>query len=255
MIPKERIITLQKSFLNIWPPKQCFFLNGWILTFTGGLTGRSNSILAINYTGNNLDEDISIAETAYKRYNLPVRFKLADHFDPPELEGALLERGYTYSNYSLITMGCNNPVVKITQNQDFSYEFSENRSSEYTDFLAKYSSSLTEDQQIMTEVSQRIIIPKKCFILGKKGNTIVGSTMVILDPQGYLYIAELFVHPGFRRRKIGSSLVTKAIEWGMSLGCTCYWLHVERDNKEGIELYEKFGFQKWYNYNYLLKNN
>ena len=105
MLSKEEIIKHQKMFFNIWPPKHYFFLNGWTLTFTGGITGRSNSVLAVNYTGTNLDEDIDFVESAYAQYELPVRFKLSDCFDPPELEEKLLKRNYIYSDYSIITMG------------------------------------------------------------------------------------------------------------------------------------------------------
>ena len=111
----------------------------------------------------------------------------------------------------------------------------------------------TEDQKIMLEITQRIRIPRKQFILAKKENTVVGSIMAILDPQGYLYLAELFVHPDFRRQKIGLSLVTEAMEWGRNRGATKCWLHVEKDNIKGITLYEELGFQNWYDYNYLMK--
>jgi ribosomal protein S18 acetylase RimI-like enzyme len=255
MLPKERIITFQKLFLNIWPPKEIYFLNGWVITLTGGLTGRSNSILTFDYTGDDLDEDIEIVEAFYRNYNLPVRFKLADYFSPPDLEERLFERGYRNSNYSLITMGCNIQTVKLrkSKNDEFSIEFTEQMSSEFSNFLTEYSSNLTEDQQIMAEVTKRIVIPKKRFILAKEGKNVVGTVMAVFDPQGNMYLAELFVHPDYRRRKIGLSLVTEAMEWGMSCGVTNYWLHVERDNKKAIELYENLEFQKWYSYKYLLK--
>ncbi|MHA2225704.1 MAG: GNAT family N-acetyltransferase [Candidatus Hodarchaeales archaeon] len=253
-MPKEKIMRFQKLFLNIWPPRHYFFLNGWILTFTGGLTGRSNSVLTIDYTGENLEEDITTVETAYKIQNLPVRFKLADYFNPPELTDILLERGYRYSNYSLITVGCKVREIKAPTDDEFSYEFTEQRTSEFSDFLTKFSSSLTEDQHIMTEITRRIFIPKKCFILAKLGKIIIGSIMVVLDPQGYMYIAELFVHPDYRRRKIGTSLVVNAMEWGKSHNGSICWLHVERDNEKAVELYEKMGFQKWYGYRYMIKD-
>lgn len=252
MLSKEEIIRFQKMFFNIWPPKHYFFLNGWILTFTGGVTGRSNSVLAVDYTGINLDEDIKFVESAYTKYHLPVRFKLSECFDPPELEEKLLKRDYVYSDYSIKTMGSKMRKIDTTMTR-FDYEFAEEQTIEFSYFLETFSSNYTEDQQIMAEITQRIIIPKKRFVLVKKGETIFGSIMVVLDSQGYMYIAELFIHPDYRRQKIGYSLLTKAMEWGKNHGATIYWLHVEKDNKNAIALYEKLGFQNWYNYRYLMK--
>jgi ribosomal protein S18 acetylase RimI-like enzyme len=253
MLSKEEIIKYQKMFFNIWPPKHYFFLNGWILAFTGGVTGRSNSVLAVNYSGNNLDKDIDFAESAYTKYNLPVRFKLSEYYDPPELEEKLLERDYVYSDYSIITMGSDVQEIRTKLSKELVYEATEEQTPEFSNFLQTFSSAYTEDQQIMVEITQRIIIPKKRFILAKEEKTIVGCILAILDQQGSMYIAELFIHPDYRRQKIGFSLLTEAIEWGRNQGMTHYWLHVEKENTPAIILYEKFGFQNWYSYRYLMK--
>ncbi|UCG04573.1 MAG: GNAT family N-acetyltransferase [Candidatus Heimdallarchaeota archaeon] len=253
MLSKEEIIKYQKIFFNIWPPKHYFFLNGWILTFTGGNTGRSNSVLAVKYTGINLEKDIDFVESAYRKYNLPARFKLSSYFYPSELEEKLRNRGYMYSDYSINTMGLEIQELQTKLNEEIVYEVTEEQSSEFSEFLTTFSSNYTEDQNIMLEVTQRIKIPKKRFILAKKENSIVGSVMAILDPQGYLYIAELFIHPDHRRQKIGFSLLTEAIEWGRNHGATICWLHVEKENRKAIVLYEKLGFQYWYSYKYLMK--
>jgi ribosomal protein S18 acetylase RimI-like enzyme len=253
MLSKIEIIKYQLKFFNIWPPKHVYFLNGWVLAFTGGVTGRSNSVLAVNYTGKNLNEDINFVESAYLRYNLPVRFKLSSCFNPPELEEELIERGYSYSNYSIKTMGSEIQDFETKLEDEIVFIISEEQTPDFSNFLTKFSSIYTEDQKIMLEITQRIRIPRKRFILAKKENTVVGSIMAILDPQGYLYVAELYVHPDFRRQKIGLSLVTEAIEWGRYRDATKCWLHVEKDNTKGIALYEKLGFQNWYSYNYLMK--
>lgn len=253
MISKEEINKYQKMFFNIWPPKHYFFLNGWILTFTGGVTGRSNSVLAVNYTGINLDEDIRFVESVYTKYNLPVRFKLSECTDPPELEEELLKRDYVYSDYSIRTMGSDIQEIKTPMNEELVYEFTDEDSSEFSYFLETFPLNYTEDQQIMAEITQRIIIPKKRFILARKEKNIVGSIMAVLDPQGCMYIAELFIHPEFRRQKIGYSLLTEAMQWGKNLGASKYWLHVENDNTKAIVLYKKLGFQIWYSYRYLVR--
>ncbi|MFX0208785.1 MAG: GNAT family N-acetyltransferase, partial [Candidatus Hodarchaeota archaeon] len=246
MLSKVEIIKYQKNFFNIWPPKHCYFLNGWILAFTGGKTGRSNSVLAVDYYGVNVDSDIEFVESVYEQQNLPVRFKLSECLNPPELEEKLLERNYIYSDYTIIAMGSENQKFPNQSNDKFHFKSSEVQTPEFMKFLDKFSTETTEDQQIMFEITQRIVIPKKCFISAKAGKIIVSSIMAILDPQGAMYIAELFVHPSYRRQKLGLSLLTKAMKWGRDLGATKYWLHVEKNNSSAITLYESLGFQIWY---------
>jgi len=228
-------------------------MNGWILAFTGGVTGRSNSVLTVDYTGNDLNKDIDIVESTYAKFHLPVRFKISDCLEPPELEVELLKRGYIYSDYSIITMGSNDMSMKGELNEKLVYKFANDQTPEFSHFLKTFSSNYTEDQRIMVDITQRLIIPKKLFILAMIEKNVVGSVMAVLDPQGSLYIAELFIHPDYRRQQIGFSLLLKAIFWGKNLGASSIWLHVEKDNTKALALYKKLDLQKWYNYRYLLK--
>ncbi|MFX1516674.1 MAG: GNAT family N-acetyltransferase [Promethearchaeota archaeon] len=255
MFSKPEIIKYQLKFFNIWPPKHYFFINGWILAFTGGVTGRSNSVLTVNYSGTDLAKDISLVESAYSKFHLPVRFKISDCLEPPELEDELLKRGYIYSDYSIISMGSNNISIKGKLNEELVYKFANDQTPEFSHFLETYSSNYTEDQQIMVDITQRLIIPKKLFILAMKEKKIVGSVMVVLDPQGSMYVAELFVHPEYRRQQIGFSLLKKAILLGKNSGATSIWLHVEKENTKALALYRKLGFRILYSYRYLLRES
>ena len=61
---KNKVRKLQEIFLNSWPAKDYFFLNGWILRFTEGVTWRSNTVIPLNYHGTKktLGEDIHKVE-------------------------------------------------------------------------------------------------------------------------------------------------------------------------------------------------
>ncbi len=55
-------------------------------------------------------------------------------------------------------------------------------------------------------------------------------------------IANVAVHPSFRRRGIGRALVESAIQEALSRGAGEIWLQVREDNEGAISLYEKLGF-------------
>lgn len=72
---KKEVKDLQEYLMNSWPAKHYYFLNGWILRFTDGVTSRANSVFPVRYTGTQktLDEDIDLVEKAYKAHYFAAR--------------------------------------------------------------------------------------------------------------------------------------------------------------------------------------
>ena len=66
----KEVKRFQEFLMNAWPAEQYYFLNGWILRFTKGVTYRANSVMPINYTGNStsIENDIEMVENAYKSF-------------------------------------------------------------------------------------------------------------------------------------------------------------------------------------------
>ncbi|CAG5135846.1 unnamed protein product [Candidula unifasciata] len=87
--------------------------------------------------------------------------------------------------------------------------------------------------------------PRLCF-LAICDNQFVGAIVCKLDLHKKMvrrgYIAMLAVDSEFRRRKIGSTLVTKAIEAMMRDDCDEVVLETEITNQSALRLYENLGF-------------
>ena len=258
MFKKKKIKQLQEILMNCWPAYHYFFLNGWILRFTGGVTARANSVFPLNYHGkpNDLERDLNLVEKAYKVYNLPTIFTIPEVFEPNNLDLKLKERGYQQ-------LGCitNTMIISIENsrdeviNEEFTYIFHTKRVEEISNFLARYSKRNKEEQKVLEALTNRIVIPKKRFIVASYDNEVVGTLLGILDPHGYLYIVDVLVHPNFRQQKIATSMFFKIIKnWGTSNGIEKIWLQVEAENQEAMNLYTKLGFDKVYSYYYLIKN-
>jgi len=58
-----------------------------------------------------------------------------------------------------------------------------------------------------------------------------------------ILLANIAVHPDFRRKGIARRLTRKGIEDAKKRGAKSIWLHVERDNIGAINLYKELGFQ------------
>ena len=96
MTPIKEVKRFQEFLMNALPAEHYFFLNGWILRFTKGVTYRANSVIPLNYTGDSafIESDIEMVENAYKSFNLPAIFTMPEYFEPKELDEALRNRGY-----------------------------------------------------------------------------------------------------------------------------------------------------------------
>lgn len=79
--------------------------------------------------------------------------------------------------------------------------------------------------------------------VAESDNTIIGYMGIwyILD-EGH--ITNIAVAGKYRKKGVGTLLLTEAIEHGKENNITCFTLEVRAGNHEAIKLYEKFGFVK-----------
>lgn len=77
-----------------------------------------------------------------------------------------------------------------------------------------------------------------CFVAAKD-DIFVGAVVIDII-YGQLRIESLYVEEKYRRMNIGSQLLIKALELGISKGCT--FAYLETLNFQGPDFYEKHGF-------------
>ena len=68
------------------------------------------------------------------------------------------------------------------------------------------------------------------------GYAVVGHT------SGSGYLQRLAVHPGYRRRGLGSLLVNDALGWIRRRGATIGWVNTQKSNDNALRLYKNLGF-------------
>ncbi len=80
----------------------------------------------------------------------------------------------------------------------------------------------------------------------EEDNRVVGNASLIpfrnMGDRIYL-IANIAVHPDYRRRGIARTLTQRAMQHGWNKKASALWLHVRDDNPGAIKLYEDLGFQ------------
>lgn len=83
------------------------------------------------------------------------------------------------------------------------------------------------------------------IIVALDDDTVVGMITALdyvhPDKQSQLFVNELGVAPGHRRRGIGTRLLAAMLAHGRTLGCTEAWVGTEVENREAVGLYAKAG--------------
>lgn len=87
-------------------------------------------------------------------------------------------------------------------------------------------------------------LPLSGFVWEEDGH-LVGNLSLIpfqLDNRRNYLIANVAVHPRYRRRGIARSLTSAALEHSRKRGAGSAWLHVREDNEAAVKLYLSLGF-------------
>ena len=85
---------------------------------------------------------------------------------------------------------------------------------------------------MITKLTKRIRIPEKIFEIVRLEDNIIGTMMGVIVGKKFLYIADVLVHPDYRRKNIASTMLYQLIhQWAEKKGTQYVWLQVEENNK------------------------
>lgn len=87
-------------------------------------------------------------------------------------------------------------------------------------------------------------VPLSGYVWEQDGRVVGNLTLIPFFSPRYRYylIANVAVHPDYRRRGIARSLTARAIEFARRRGVKSIWLHARHDNHGAVDLYRAAGF-------------
>lgn len=72
---------------------------------------------------------------------------------------------------------------------------------------------------------------------------VIGNISIVPFPKRHFLLANIAVHPNYRRRGIARQLTGRAMQHVRGRGAKDIWLHVEEVNEGAIKLYRSLGFE------------
>jgi N-acetylglutamate synthase len=211
------------------------------------VTRRANSVLAARMGARHtLDERIELAEQFYRRYGLPARYQLCPASQPPELDAALVARGYTISTPNNVQVAQLAQTAALASGRaQISERFDEA-------WLAAYVASEGETSPAKIaarrEMLQRIG-PPTGFVALEQDGMIVASALGVVE-RGWLGIFNVATHPAYRRRGLGLLALGDLAAWAQERGAERAYLQVMSSNTPALTLYNRLGFTTRYTYWY-----
>ena len=228
-----------------WPALEEMEFNKWKLRFANGFTKRANSANAIGILKSISDSEIDFVEDYYRTRKQSPIFRLASFCTNKEIDNALLERGYSFIDLSLIMTASLDKVP-----MDYR-----------SDILADASTWCNLYYQIvdMTEDNQNTHIRMLNRI---NGNVLYAVIMEEKVPvccglgvvhDNLLGLYDLVTAPAFRGKGLATKLCSNLMSWAKSLGAVSSYVQVVGGNSPAINLYEKLGYRTNYHYWYRIK--
>jgi ribosomal protein S18 acetylase RimI-like enzyme len=95
-------------------------------------------------------------------------------------------------------------------------------------------------------LSERVNLPMSGFVWEEDGKIVGNLTLIPYHVRGvrYYLIANVAVHPDYRRRGIAFRLTKRALEQARQQNIPASWLHVREENDGAVQLYRSLGFRE-----------
>ncbi|NTW02881.1 MAG: GNAT family N-acetyltransferase, partial [Oscillochloris sp.] len=185
-------------------------IDGWRLRYSGGVTRRANSVLAL-HNGSRVvfEQRLALAEAFYARYQLPCRFQISPASQPLGLGEALIAYGYHTTPGTNVQVGSLGPMRAGATGRTRIVEQLEEH------WLAAYIES--EGETTPAKIAARRdmlqrIGPRTGFAAIDVEGQIAAVALGVIE-RGWMGLFNVSTHPNFRRRGLAHALLGDLAAW------------------------------------------
>lgn len=100
--------------------------------------------------------------------------------------------------------------------------------------------------QWASNMTENATLPLTGFVWEENGRIVGNASIIPFRERGkrIFLIANIAVHPEYRRRGIARALTRRAMKYGWDKKADALWLHVRDDNPGALRLYQELGFEE-----------
>jgi GNAT superfamily N-acetyltransferase len=258
-LPRSTCLLVEELAANAVAATTVQLVDGWLLrAWPEAPFRRCNSVLAIRGDARGLDARIRIAESFYRRRDLPVRFQLGPVVEPPELEPQLAARGYEIEARSMLQVARIADVLRATADAGRGRLCTEVAERPDAAWLAAAADGHGDERGGRSRVLSyggllARIGPRGAVAVVRDaddaGGAVVGTGFVVVE-RGWAGVFGMGTRPQQRRRGVATALLHALADRAARLGAKRAYLQVEADNVPALALYAHAGFDAAWGYHY-----
>ena len=248
---------IEEFTLSAWPALGEVLLDGWLLRFAGGFTGRSNSAHPMYppaAAGAYADpaavrEKVRACERVYEAAGLPPRFKLTPASVPAGLDRVLADAGYRDAGGASVQV-CDLAEADVAPAA--SARAWDGPAAEWLDAYAAFNGLPVRHRDTLAAIVAAIVPRRRLLAIEEGGELVACGLGVVLPP--FVGLFDIATRPDRRRRGLGRRVVGDLLDWGREHGATVGCLQVVPENAPAVALYASLGFREAYRYRYLVRD-
>lgn len=236
-------LTLEEYTCRTWPTLETLELDGWLLRFANGVTGRANAVYPLYPSKRDVSEKIGHVEQHYHQRGLRPMFKLTEPLHKT-LDAMLDQRGYTFYNDSFVMMMTIGERIPTPKHEVVLEPFSDAWLSDLGQIHAeRHTQTSTYHQMLTSEVGKRIYAS-----IWVEGQRVAIGLLSWSRSYGGVYC--MATHPDHRGQGMATSIVNALLTYGQANGVRHAFLQVAAHNAAAQTAYRRCGFDIAYRYWY-----
>ncbi|MEO1067070.1 MAG: GNAT family N-acetyltransferase [Pseudomonadota bacterium] len=253
-ITAAEIIKAERMVLGCWRAPKIVTKGNWLLCIADGLTGRANSLFILDpYDVADFKERLNWMEETYRSEGLVPTVRLSP-LVPRDVMEEVKKRGYKVQKPSVAlkrSLNIDAVTADVAQDATMTVDMMEHLSDEWLETLVRFTPRFEGQAALVKQMLVGVKGDTAYFAMRKNGETI--ALIMAIKDGDCLTVQNLVTQEEHRRSGLAERLMDHALKWGVKVDCTWCWLAVDGANTPALKLYDKLGFDDFYQYAYASK--
>jgi ribosomal protein S18 acetylase RimI-like enzyme len=235
------IAACEERIVNAWPAPSTLMVEGWVVRFANGYSGRANSASPLKPGATLSGDALALIEQLYVEAGLPPCIRLTP-LTANGLARRLAARGYRLRDRAIgmvATLGDGLSLPPGPHIEPFA-------TPRWIEAVSALQVAGKRDPDKLAAIVGGIRMPA-AFATVEMGGAPIALGMSVAE-RGMAEIGSIIVAETRRGSGHGRALVQGLMAWARSLGCHSAYLQVESGNVPAIRLYASLGFRPVYAY-------
>lgn len=237
---------LETAAFAAWPALETQNTGPWHLRFADGYTKRANSANLLKPAEQLSPDMLRKIEAAYRERRLPPIFRLASFAASSAIDNTLADHGYRLND---VTQVQTLPLTgeRFAANHELSITMLpiEQWFTAFQHISGKIGAAQSTHLRILQAIQEKCAF---AVLHNKHDEAVCCGLVVVSGPYCGLFDIATAAHA--RQQGLATRLCADLLHWGKQQGATTAYLQVTAHNLAAINVYERLGFRRAYQYWY-----